>query len=212
MKIIAADFGPKIGVWRYDPIVITSLTDFSFHQRNFRILAEALHGATDEVMVSFAEIYQKTKRNMDAAAAQFGFCWEDPSDAAKCELLAELAQSARECGLKFSLCAQRQYLSPGINDACCIDVERLTAVSGISIAENKPGHRGKQCGCNQSRDIGGYDSCPHGCAYCYAVNSRQAAKEFRQRHDPNAESFSDLPANEMNFSNQCTLRLGCDHE
>ncbi|MCB2102626.1 MAG: DUF1848 family protein, partial [Rhodobacterales bacterium] len=38
-----------------------------------------------------------------------------------------------------------------------------------------------------SRDIGAYDSCPHGCVYCYAVRSRDGARRRHARHDPAGE-------------------------
>jgi len=190
LRRVAGDFGSRRAVWRYDPILITSLTDFDFHRRNFDRLARDLAGSTDEVVVSFAEMYRKTKRHLFTAAEKFHFSWEDPSDDQKREFLIELAQIAQARGLKFSLCAQRQYLSREINDAVCIDVQRLSDVAGLSIHGTKPGHRGKRCGCYQSRDIGVYNSCLHGCAYCYAVESREQAREFYQRHDATAESLA----------------------
>ena len=36
-------------------------------------------------------------------------------------------------------------------------------------------------------DIGGYDTCPHGCVYCYAVQNQKTAKALFSRHDPTGE-------------------------
>ncbi|HEY0836166.1 MAG TPA: DUF1848 family protein, partial [Azospirillum sp.] len=47
---------------------------------------------------------------------------------------------------------------------------------------NRPG-----CLCAESRDIGAYDTCPHGCVYCYAVSSRATARTRFQAHDPEGE-------------------------
>ena len=66
---LAVDFGARAIVWRYDPIIMTSLTDTKWHLENFRRLSRRLEGATDEVVVSFVQAYRKTSRNVAKAAA-----------------------------------------------------------------------------------------------------------------------------------------------
>jgi hypothetical protein len=51
----------------------------------------------------------------------------------------------------------------------------------------------KECGCFESRDIGEYDTCPHGCVYCYAVQNQELAKTRYKQHDPLGESLFPLP-------------------
>ena len=115
MKSLRDAYGPKAVVWRYDTIVFSSLTPADFHRRNFEVLARALEGATDEAIVSFAQIYKKTRRNMDAAARKFGFVWEDPVDDIKLALASDLVRIATGCGMRLSVCGQRQYLVPGLS-------------------------------------------------------------------------------------------------
>jgi hypothetical protein len=176
-------FGPHAVVWRYDTIVTTSLTSPDFHLSNFARLAEKLAGATDEVVVSFAQIYRKTRRNLELAARKEGFTWGDPPLPEKRVLASKLVGIAREHGLRLSLCAQRELLVPGAGDARCIDAARLARVAGKPIGAGARGHR-KACGCSESRDIGAYDTCPHGCVYCYAVQNRPLALKRYQAHDP----------------------------
>lgn len=180
---LAQDWGPRAGVWRYDPILLTSLTPPAWHLETFGRLAEALRGAVDEVIVSFAQIYRKTERNLTQAAAAHGFTWSDPPAEDKRTLLAALRDIATAHGLRLSLCAQRELLTDGVHDAACIDAIRLRDVAGGPLRSTRKAHR-KACGCWQSRDIGAYDTCPHGCTYCYAVRSRELAKTRRQGHDP----------------------------
>jgi len=173
---------PSAGVWRYDPIVFTSLTPFDWHIENFGTLAGMLTGSVDEVVVSFAQIYQKTRRNLNKAE---GLVWGDEGAETKQALLAALLPIAQRHGMRLSLCAQRELLIDGVADAACIDAERLSRVAGRLIGAKRKPHR-EACGCWQSRDIGDYDTCPHGCAYCYAVRSRELAKQRYQAHDPNS--------------------------
>ena len=51
-------------------------------------LADSLAGFTDEVVVSFLQLYKKTRRNLDIASEAHGFRWHDPTVEEKQELLA----------------------------------------------------------------------------------------------------------------------------
>lgn len=183
---IAEDFGPKAVIWRYDTILITSLTPVEFHLRNFHALAETLSGLTDEVVVSFAHIYRKTRRNMNAAAKRFGFTWHDPTAEKKRSLLARLVQIAEDYGFQVSVCAQPEFLVPGTRPAHCIDAERLSEISEKPIVARVKGNR-PECLCYEARDIGEYDTCPHGCVYCYAVQDRDLAQQRFRKHNPESE-------------------------
>jgi nucleotide-binding universal stress UspA family protein len=188
IRALAAEFGPRAVVWRYDPIVATNLTPPDWHVDSFTRLADALTGAVDEACVSWATIYKKTARNMATAARAGHFGWEDPPLEGKQALLATLAERAAERGLAFTLCSQEHLLGPGIAPARCIDAGRLADIGGrpfrVKTKGNRPG-----CLCAESRDIGDYDTCPHGCVYCYAVSSRSLAKRRYQDHDPASPSL-----------------------
>lgn len=180
------EYGPRVPVWRYDTIIVSSETPIDFHRRNFESLCRQLRGATDEVVISFVHFYKKTLRNMEWAAKQFGFGWENPSPDLKRELASEMVQIAGAFGMRLSVCSQRDYIVTGAHDARCIDAERLEAVAGYRIRADQRGNR-KECGCFASRDIGDYDTCPHGCVYCYAVLNRELAQTRYAAHDPNGE-------------------------
>jgi len=182
---LARDYSPRVTVWRYDPILFTSLTPFEWHLSNFARLAALLAGATDEVVVSFAQVYKKTERNLDKAAKVHGFTWEDPADEVKRELVAALAAIAQTHGMQLAVCAQSGLLVPGAVEARCVDPFRLSEVAGYAIHAPKKPHR-PGCGCYQAKDIGAYNTCPNGCLYCYAVAGCEGARQRYQRHDPQA--------------------------
>lgn len=183
---LAGRFGNRALVWRYDPILISSLTPPGWHLENFAGLARGLKGACDEVVVSFAQIYKKTRRNLDLAAHEHGLIWQDPGPSAKRLLIGQLAAIAQEQGMTLSVCCQPDLAPQGVKLARCIDALRLQDVAGHEFSFKFKGNR-PDCGCAESRDIGVYDSCPHGCAYCYAVTDRSLAARRFKAHDPNGE-------------------------
>ena len=149
-------------------------------------LASALSGYVDEVVVSFAHVYKKTKRNVDGAASNLGFSWEDPDGAVKRMLLVALVEIAGSKGIRLTICSQPEYAVAGAGIARCVDAERISKVSNGPISAELKGNR-KECGCYHSIDIGEYDTCPHGCVYCYAVQNPELALNRFKQHDPTAE-------------------------
>ncbi len=207
VKTLAERYGPKAAVWRYDPILFSSLTPIDFHLQNFENLAGALEGSCDEVVISFAQIYKKTARNLDQASREFGFTWEDPPDEVKLSLASRLVEVAKAHGMKLSICSQRRYVVPGAEAARCVDARRLSEIGGRPIRAKLKGNR-PDCRCYQSTDIGEYDTCPHGCVYCYAVLNRDLALSRYKRHDPESEflfSPSEDAASSQEETRQTTL-------
>jgi hypothetical protein len=185
MHWLASTYGPRVAVWRYDPVLMTALTDAEWHRETFARMTGLLRGASDEVVLSFAQIYAKTRANLDRAAARHGFTWRDPDAEEKIALLSELATIAAQEGLHATLCSQPDLLGKTLAPARCIDAARLSDSAGHDIAAKTKGNR-PGCLCAQSRDIGAYDTCPHGCTYCYAVRRPELAKKNFRAQDPSA--------------------------
>jgi len=191
MRALARTYGGRAVVWRYDPILDSTLTPPDWHEANFARLAASLAGAVDEVVVSFVQAYRKTARNLDEAARRHGFAWRDPPAEEKRALIARLACIAAGHAMRLSICAQPDLVVPGTQGAACVDAARLSDVAGRAIAAKRKGNR-PGCLCHESRDIGAYDTCAMGCAYCYAVSSPAAAQRRLAAHDPEADSLSAL--------------------
>lgn len=186
MQALGARRGPRGQVWRYDPILETTLTPIRWHVDNFTRLARLLAGTTDEAVISFAHLYRKTQRNVAAATRRAGVDWRDPGPEEKRALAAELTEIAAEHAMRLTVCAQPEFEAAGVGRAACIDSGRLSDMAGHPIRARRKGNR-PGCDCVESRDIGAYDTCPHGCVYCYAVGAHDRAQARFRRHDAEAE-------------------------
>ena len=210
---VANKFGARAIIWRYDTIIVSSLTDPAFHLDNFARIASELAGTTDEVVVSFMQLYSKTRSNMNEAARNYGFDWVDPPAETKRELLSRLVEIAAGYRMQLTLCTQPDLMVAGAAESRCVDAQRLMDVSDRPIQAKLKGMR-TGCGCFESKDIGDYDTCPHGCVYCYAVRRRSVALKRYQSHDPQGDylfSVKPLPSDaeppEHAQNTQLPLRL-----
>jgi hypothetical protein len=190
IQALAGRHGRRAVVWRYDPILIADETPAAWHEDNFAALAERLAGAVDEVVVSFTTYYTKTRRNLAQAGASG---WRAPDSASRRAMAGRLAVIAGRHGLRLSVCSQPDGLADGVGAARCVDANRLSDVAEFwgtprPIRARPKGNR-PGCGCFESRDIGAYDTCLHGCAYCYAVTSTAAARRQNAAHDPDSPTL-----------------------
>ncbi|QDU32678.1 hypothetical protein KS4_07120 [Poriferisphaera corsica] len=197
LRRIADEFGERVCVWRYDPIVFSTVSRYEDHVRRFEILSEALIGAVDEVVVSVMHPYAKVRRSMDEVAklvedgegknggshGGYGLKWWDPSDDVKMRLISELDGIAKGRGMQLKVCTGEAYRPAEVVAAKCIDVGRMSDVAGHEIKGKERGTR-EGCLCDESRDIGMYDTCPHGCVYCYATNDMALVTKRFKGHDP----------------------------
>lgn len=193
MKYLADTYGAERLVWRYDPLLFSSLTPLDWHRRNFAALATRLCGTTNEVVISFAQLYKKTVQNVEAAARSAHFTWDEHKDSEYVleqglKLVAEFAQIAASYGMSLKICAQKAFLISGIaEEAHCIDARRIERIAHQPLRKIQQKGNRKECGCFASKDIGEYDTCPHGCVYCYAVQQRGIALKRYRAHDPERE-------------------------
>ena len=190
LKQLSRMYSPKHINWRFDPIIISSISDRDFYIRRFGELASELEGVVERCYFSFVVKYGKVIRNFDKLQRTEGIKIIDWSNAFKIELANELAAIAGRYGIEmFSCCGDylvkgsREGESQRIKKAHCINggiIEELFFPEGLRHKE-KPTR--KECGCTESTDISTYDTCPHGCVYCYAnANKRKAYNAFRN-HD-----------------------------
>lgn len=171
--------GPERILWRYDPIILCDTYDFPRHLNLFAQIARALEGATHRVIMSFVNYYAKTRKNMQPLADHTGPVAERPDTQPGFEdFITSLVRESHNHGMDIRSCAESIPMEHlGVKKGKCIDDQYLREVFGILVAERKdPGQR-TECRCVQSVDIGAYDTCLHGCRYCYAVRDHQVARQ-----------------------------------
>ncbi len=186
LKELSRKYSPGHINWRYDPIVISDVTDYDFHIRNFKSLAASLEGYVKRCYFSFAVRYRKVKANLEKLKAEQGVKIVDPDNDFRIKLASDLAKIAHKHEIDMFTCCGDFLLSPEINKAHCIDGKLLEELFQAKFVHAEKPSR-KECGCTGSIDIGAYDTCPHGCVYCYAnMNTRMAIVRFHEHNDSSA--------------------------
>lgn len=164
---LADRIGAERVAWRYDPIVLSNITPPAFHVDACGRLAEALDGATTRCITSFLDSYARLKPRLEALRVN-GCQIRDRTHDDTTLLLPQLAATATAHGMTLQTCAEQDATALGAPPGKCIDDAWLNTTFGLHVPQRKdPGQR-TACRCIASRDIGRYDTCPAGCAYCYA--------------------------------------------
>lgn len=186
---IADEFGPRAISWRYDPVVVTEQMTADWHLDNFARLADTFAGISDECATSIMVPYRKALTQFARLQREDGVLWRDPALDEKQTLLLRLSEIAAERGISLRVCSEPDVASLSevrpaapLPEAACIDPVRLKDIGVTSLAKPSPTREG--CNCVASIDIGEYDTCPFGCAYCYATRSQQSALASLKRHEP----------------------------
>lgn len=187
-RALAERSSPRHVQWRYDPIILSPLTDESWHLRTFRSLAERLAGLTTRCYISFVDLYDKVSRNLEALCRAGHLPREviphELPDNDKIQLAGELARVAHEYGITVYTCAEDVAAQGLVRRGSCVDQEILDELWPEQRVELKLSSNRGKCGCYDSRDIGAYDTCPQGCVYCYAVRNRPQALARYRDHEP----------------------------
>jgi hypothetical protein len=184
LKHLSNRYSPKHINWRFDPIVISSLSDGVFYRQEFARLAGELEGSVERCFFSFVMRYNKVKRNFAELQRTAGVQTMEPDQPFKTDLTNQLADIAASHGITMYSCCGDCLTTDKVQKAHCIDgglIEQLFFPAGL-IYKEKPTRDG--CGCTESFDIGAYDTCPHGCLYCYANANKAVARRAFENHDP----------------------------
>ena len=142
-------------VWRYDPILLDKDIDVDWHIKQFESLAKQLNGYTKSCKFSFLIGKHKDIHT--------------PTYSERNEIAKRFAQIAKQYDIEIQSCAEEiDFSKYGIKPSKCIDPEFFEKLLGAKLKTKRKDGTRKNCGCMPCLDIGIYNTCTHGCMYCYA--------------------------------------------
>ena len=165
-------------IWRFDPLLFNEKYTPEYHLRAFGQIAHALAGYTEKCVISFVDTYEKNKKSLQ----QMGL--RNPDDQLE-TFLDALVQEATANHMIVATCAEVIDLNKhGIIHNSCIDKALIENIIGCKLDIKKDKTQRPECGCVESIDIGAYNTCTHGCKYCYANYSITSVIKSSQVYDP----------------------------
>ncbi len=171
--------GKERVIWRYDPILYADQVGYDYHVHHFGQLMRLLAPYTRTCVISFLDPYRKWKRG------EGGHLIRELTDTEIRELVSRLAPLEAEYGIKLQTCAEPIDLSSWqVYPGSCVDSNLIETLTGRRLKTRKDPYQRPACGCSESIDIGEYQTCPHGCLYCYANNNPHEVTRRFNRHDP----------------------------
>ncbi len=165
--------------WRYDPIFITDKYSIEYHTEQFHQMAKALSGYTTQCVVSFIDLYEKTKRNFQGIRSV--------TNQEQIHLINAFSKIAKENHLQIHLCCEnKELVCENVDADGCLSQGVLEKSLGCRLNVPKKKTARSECSCLLGADIGAYNSCSHGCLYCYANYDRETVAENRRLHNPSS--------------------------
>ena len=177
-KRLSAVVGKNAISWRYDPIFITDKYSVKFHIDAFEKMAENLSGYVYNCVISFIDLYQKTKRNFPEA--------KEVTRDERLQLGHAFAHIGEKYGIKIRSCCEGIELATfGVDISGCMTKNVIERAIGVSLEVPKSRSKARtECDCLIGSDIGRYNTCGHGCVYCYANYDRETVINNMKLHNP----------------------------
>ena len=118
--------GAKAMSWRYDPVFISEKYSMAYHIESFEQMATVLQGYTQQCVVSFIDLYEKTKRNFPSV--------REVTAAEQAELIEAFSEIAREHDMQIHLCCENEELIRDHVDAAgCLSQSILEDAIGCTL-------------------------------------------------------------------------------
>lgn len=215
-KELSNRIGKDRVIWRFDPLLLTKDIDVKELLTRLESIGNQLYTYTNKLVFSFADIsiYKNVESNLKKENIEYTEFVPDT--------MIEFAQGLNKLNQKWNLelatCAEKFDLNKyGIMHNKCVDDDlmiklfhhdkKLMKFLGVEFIKptlfepnqqiektrnlKDKGQR-EACGCIMSKDIGEYNTCPHGYVYCYANTSKEIAFQNYKSHiaNPTAETIT----------------------
>ena len=176
-KYLSKRLGKENVTLRYDPIFINEKYTLEKHIESFEYMINSLSGYTTEAIISFIDLYEKTKRNFPQA--------REVTKDERLKIGKEFARIGNKNNIRIKTCVEGTELDKfGIDSSGCMTKEVIERAINKNLNIPKQKARNGECYCLLNNDIGEYNTCNHGCLYCYANSNKRLVKRNLKLHDP----------------------------
>jgi DNA repair photolyase len=188
IKELSTMIGKEKVLWRFDPIILSDRISKEIVLDKIGSVGDTIHSFVGRLTISFLSPYKKVLRNLKL------FNIVDISDENRKWIAAGINDFNKNWNLPLYSCAEPLNLSMyGISHGSCVDPLLITECFGedpgivsyykmskesdlfgkeiLRFEASKDNGQRKDCYCSVSKDIGMYNTCSHGCLYCYANTS-----------------------------------------
>ena len=164
---------------RYDPIFIDSKYTLEYHFEKFEEITSALEGYTHDCTISFVDLYKKTMRNFPGV--------KEVTKVEQIEIGKKFVEIGDKYGLTIKTCFEGTLLQDyGVDCSGCMTQQVIEKAINKKLKVPKGKYKARQCKCLLGSDIGVYNTCGHGCKYCYANANMKLVKKNQKLHNPNS--------------------------
>jgi len=191
---LGSRIGPDKVIWRYDPVLLSNVTPLEYHVDKFGYLVSRLGGYTKRVVISFADIYRKVSVKLKKLATEKEVLAEDIRSEKNLIYLESLVRTFLHetaiHNMEIFTCAEPAGFDDlGLKHGKCIDDTLINQVFSLQIPPKKDKNQRRGCLCVESVDIGSYNTCRFGCAYCYANVSEKTVMRNLKNHKLSSPSL-----------------------
>lgn len=179
IKVLSSKVGKQAIAWRYDPIFINEKYTVDYHIHIFEEMCKRLSPYIDQCIFSYIDLYKKTVRNFPGV--------QEVSLSDKKKIAKAFKSIADRYHVRLRTCLENDdfLIDYNIDVSGCSTKEEMEHFTGLHLHwPTGLDNARERCRCILGNDIGSYNTCGHGCLYCYANDDMMQVKRNMRHHDP----------------------------